>query len=58
MRPPLDKVPSNPPPPRGSRDEDCSYCKQHKPGDMMPSHDASRHCESGKRSHCTCDVCF
>ena len=23
-----------------------------------PSHDASRHCESGKRPHCTCDACF
>lgn len=23
-----------------------------------PSHDASEWCESGKRTHCTCDRCF
>jgi cytosine/adenosine deaminase-related metal-dependent hydrolase len=23
-----------------------------------PRHTASRRCESGKRAHCTCDVCF
>lgn len=23
-----------------------------------PSHDASQRCESGKRSHCSCDCCF
>lgn len=26
--------------------------------DFHPSHDASSRCESGKRSHCSCDVCF
>ena len=50
--------PSIPPPPRRSRVEDCSYCNEHKPGDMMPPHDASARCESGKRTHCTCDTCF
>lgn len=24
----------------------------------MPSHEASSRCESGKRSHCTCDTCY
>lgn len=23
-----------------------------------PSHDASANCESGRETHCTCDVCF
>lgn len=23
-----------------------------------PSHDPSPNCESGKKPHCTCDVCF
>jgi hypothetical protein len=23
-----------------------------------PSHDASTRCQSGRRSHCTCDTCF
>lgn len=25
---------------------------------MMPSHTASTRCESGRRSHCTCDRCY
>lgn len=25
---------------------------------MSPSHKPSPHCESGKRPHCTCDLCF
>lgn len=36
----------------------CAYCDKHKPGEMMPPHDASENCESGKHAHCTCDVCF
>lgn len=36
----------------------CTYCDKHKPGEMMPSHDPSERCESGKRPHCTCDACF
>ena len=43
---------------RRSRTEDCTYCAAHKPGEMMPPHDASSRCESGKRNHCTCDTCF
>jgi len=27
-------------------------------GPFAPSHQPSRNCESGKRPHCTCDVCF
>jgi hypothetical protein len=26
--------------------------------DFHPPHDASNRCESGKRSHCSCDTCF
>jgi hypothetical protein len=36
----------------------CPTCDAHKPGEMMPNHEASPYCESGKRAHCTCDVCF
>ncbi len=25
---------------------------------MAPKHIASNYCESGKRPHCTCDICF
>jgi hypothetical protein len=38
--------------PRG----ECAYCDT--AGDHHPWHDASSRCESGSRSHCTCDVCF
>ena len=31
----------------------CDLCES--PG---PPHDASPNCESGKREHCSCDVCF
>ncbi len=36
----------------------CVTCSQHIASEMMPPHDASDRCESGKRPHCTCDVCF
>jgi hypothetical protein len=36
----------------------CAYCDEHRDDQMMPPHDASPRCESGKRNHCTCDVCF
>lgn len=36
----------------------CEYCRAHAGEDMMPGHDASDRCESGKRPHCTCDTCF
>lgn len=36
----------------------CVTCSQHLASEMMPPHDASPRCESGKRNHCTCDTCF
>jgi hypothetical protein len=36
----------------------CNYCDQHGDNQMMPPHQPSRNCESGKHNHCTCDVCF
>jgi hypothetical protein len=35
----------------------CAYCQENK-GVMHPPHFASSRCESGKRNHCTCDICF
>lgn len=39
---------------------ECKICDAHRQRltEMCPSHDASHHCESGKRPHCTCDWCF
>jgi hypothetical protein len=34
----------------------CPSCDRD--GPEGPSHDASPHCESGSRPHCTCDTCF
>jgi hypothetical protein len=36
----------------------CAYCDANRADQMMPPHDASPRCESGKRAHCTCDTCF
>ena len=36
----------------------CTYCDRHRDEFMMPPHHASPRCESGKRNHCTCDLCF
>lgn len=38
----------------------CVTCNQYTPGidAMMPPHDPSLRCESGKRNHCSCDICF
>jgi hypothetical protein len=36
----------------------CAYCDEHRDDGMMPPHTPSSRCESGKRPHCTCDVCF
>lgn len=38
----------------------CNFCDEMvaKEKTFHPSHDASRRCESGKREHCSCDVCF
>lgn len=38
--------------------EGCAYCERNKGDSMMPSHDASSRCESGKHNHCACDTCF
>ena len=37
---------------------ECSYCDRDRNDTMMPPHDASRFCESGKHDHCTCDTCY
>lgn len=36
----------------------CRYCDQCRTDPMMPYHEASPRCESGKRNHCTCNFCF
>lgn len=36
--------------------EECRMCAKNEPG--TPPHNASSGCESGKRNHCTCDVCY
>lgn len=36
----------------------CAYCATYGKESMMPYHDASDRCESGKYPHCTCDTCF
>lgn len=35
----------------------CKACDGEKTN-FHPSHDPSSRCESGKRKHCSCDVCF
>ena len=52
----------------GALDVECPTCQREflpkvKAGVLLsnifaPHHAASRGCESGKRPHCTCDVCF
>jgi len=39
---------------------ECSECdaERARGSTFHPPHDASRACESGKRKHCSCDVCF
>jgi hypothetical protein len=44
---------------RQYRVEGCSTCARDPEGNqIMPPHDASNRCESGRRSHCSCDTCF
>ena len=40
--------------------DDCAYCSAEKEAgnSFFPRHWASSRCESGKRSHCTCDCCW
>jgi hypothetical protein len=35
----------------------CAYCQANK-GQMHPPHFASPFCESGRRNHCSCEVCW
>jgi hypothetical protein len=49
----------------GTYDPECPYCapyiEEHREtgsAPMMPSHTARERCESGKREHCSCGVCF
>ena len=47
---------------QGRLDPNCAGCKEfyeHPNVDpFAPNHKASDYCESGKRPHCTCDICF
>jgi len=36
----------------------CATCAELARGSFGPRHDPSPRCESGKRPHCTCDICF
>lgn len=38
----------------------CNYCDREiaKGNKHYPRHEASSGCESGKRNHCTCEVCW
>lgn len=58
-------TPDDPQPDCGERhrrrivmEEGCETCAELARGSWGPSHDASPRCESGKRPHCTCDICF
>jgi hypothetical protein len=48
------------PPPRRSRAApgECRTCDEHRADPMLPPHDASPACVSGRRPHCTCDTCY
>ena len=39
-------------------EKDCKYCNENAFEPMMPNHNASLRCESGRHNHCTCDTCF
>jgi hypothetical protein len=44
---------------RVSRKPGCPTCDTDPDGKaMMPPHEASSKCESGKHTHCSCDTCF
>jgi hypothetical protein len=45
--------------PKRSRVPGCPTCDRDPEGRaLMPPHDASDRCESGKHPHCSCDTCF
>lgn len=37
---------------------ECRFCDENHAEGMMPSHDASHRCQSGKKPHCTCHICY
>jgi hypothetical protein len=41
-----------------SCEEDAAYVLQYGSLPMGPRHEARERCESGKRPHCSCDLCF
>jgi hypothetical protein len=43
---------------RRQKVNNCPYCKAEGMNFFHPPHDASERCESGKRNHCSCDLCF
>lgn len=43
---------------RIAMEEGCATCAELARGSFGPPHDPSPRCESGKRPHCTCDICF
>ena len=36
----------------------CKGCEENAKSGFGPPHVASTYCESGRKSHCTCDACF
>lgn len=38
--------------------EDCPGCQASTEAGWGPKHDANERCQSGKRNHCSCDICF
>jgi hypothetical protein len=53
-----DKPPAAPTRRRIVMEEGCPTCAELAGGSFGPYHDPSPRCESGKRPHCTCDICF
>lgn len=40
-------------------DSDCLYCQHRKAVvEIFPDHEGKDRCQSGGRTHCTCDLCF
>jgi hypothetical protein len=39
---------------------ECEYCDREREAnnDFHPDHDAGTNCQSGGRTHCSCDSCF
>ena len=43
---------------RYTKMEGCAGCLESLTDPFFPAHFAAEGCESGKRNHCTCDVCW